>query len=323
MAITKPTPPYIPPYPDDVTYTPSVRVFTSAGSFSTASKVGDVYAYFTSNNNPKASSRTAFATYLSNGMSAPTTRIFVFKNHSTSPSTQNDFDIKIDTFDIAYPNVAESNHYNPVLDCMLRFSDDAFLAVDVTFNAFDTLGTQSPRIFTYFYSAPADEYISLLSIVNYLGDTPESSPSFDMADYAISSVKIRFSSFNFDGVSPDSSYCDIVTPTYSSTTWLEYLTSVSYFVNRTDDLLSYEYLLGQYDGYPLGYDHGFADGFLDGQEKSFDPGWFVKGVDAFLDIRLFQYSVGGQLLDFTLGTIFSIALGGTALLWFIKIFAGG
>lgn len=326
-AITEPFPPYIPPYPDDVTYTPSVRVFTSAGSFSTAKEAGDVYAYFTSNNNPKASSRTAFSTQLLDDTLAPTTRVFVFKNHSTSPSSENLFRLSFDTYDICYPNIAEHKQYNPVLDCILAFTNNVDVTVSLEFVALDPLGSTSYRYFNYVLPVKAGVYTSFLTLLDYLGDSPESTPSFAMADYAITSVEVSFSSASFDGVSPYSSYCDIVTPVYTAKTYLEYVSSVSNKVNRTDDLLSYEYNLGKYVGYPLGYDEGYSIGFTNGmnnaETRQFDPGWFVEGVDAFLNIRLFQYTVGGQLVDFTLGTIFSIAVGGTALLWFIKIFAGG
>ena len=320
-AITEPIPPYIPPYSDDAMYTPSVRVFTSAGSFSTAKEAGDVYAYFTSNNNPKASSRTSFSTELEDGTLAPTTRVFVFKNHSTSPSTENAFRIAFKTYDICYPNIALHKEYNPVLDCLLFLSNKSDVTVFLEFVALDPLG--SPPTQNFNYTVPVSGYTSFLTLLDYLGDTPSSSPSFTMADYAITSVEFWFSSANFDGVSPYTSYCDIVTPQYTSSAYLAYLSSVSNKVNRTDDLLQYKYLLGEYDGYSHGYDIGFSDGFIDGQDHSFNPGWFVKGVDAFLNLRLFQYAVGNKLVDFTLGTVLMIALGGTALIWFLKLFAGG
>jgi hypothetical protein len=65
------------------------------------------------------------------------------------------------------------------------------------------------------------------------------------------------------------------------------------------------------------------DAYNLGFTRSISPSWFISGVDGFLNIRLFTWESGGDLYNFTIGTIFLIVIGGTALVWILKMFAGG
>lgn len=323
-----PSPPLLPDIPEGYSdYFPTWLVSTYVASYSTASKAG-VYAYITSPNAPKASTRVATVDYTPD--LTLTTRLFIFKDFdATDPLNQRNISISADVFD----RIGDTERYSftsPISqNTRFVFSNDCRLEyrltvmnTDLSSEAyFEVAGNIS-------YTAAPNPDISRVGVDIadiYADARTKISGSYD--SLVCTHIELLVNPVWFDNASPFSSWCDVLVVLPSNEQTSYYSRSVGEFLLNYHDATTYYnelgYISGEIVGYEKGYSNGRSDGINIGVASNFEPGWFVRGVDAFLNVRLFQFAVGDNLVDFTLGTILSITLGGTALIWFLKLFAGG
>ena len=305
---------------------PTWVVKTYVGAYSTASNPG-VYAYITSPNNPKASTRTAVEEYLGNAFYL-TTRLFVFKDFdATDPINQRSIYVTADVLDSPYNPYAL--FYSPHSWTTFYFSNDNIVYYTLTLvNITD--GTTLRRGGSYSYVAPPNPEQSRAGIsvsTIYSDFSSEWGDRLNLADYVVTNVQVEINPVFFDTQYPTTSWCEVEVKKPSFDQVNDYTVRKAKFLMNysalQDEIYELGYTAGKGDGYLDGYDVGYRYGYNVGETSNFEPGWFIEGVDAFLDIRLFEYEALGSTHDFTLGTIFMLAVGGTALLWFLKLFAGG